>query len=393
MRRFVDPVYGSYGRAIILILAWLSLACAPVHACTIFVLTDENHSLFCNNEDWLNSKTRIWFVPAGKGYFGCAYVGFDDGTAQGGVNTQGLAYDVVAGFSEGLADDPTAPRVRGNPAQRMLETCSTVADAIAFQRTYGVGFGKVRMLVADKTGASVILGGKGGTLLVDRATQCRGFGYGAQVLEKMLAKPPEPTVANGARILRACLQTGQYATKYSNVYDLKTGDIFLYPFPDRNGEVKLNLTAELEKGGHYYDMPQISEQLSQKPRLLLTNMKRFLLDEFKPIPDLEPKVTAHTYALFQDALNGTLRRQDFTEESWRQEAPIQKEVQGWLRSFGELGSLILVDRRDEDGQRHYRYRVQFSKATVLFHFIFDEQGRHAFGGAEDVLWKGKEPGA
>ena len=66
-------------------------------ACTIFVLTDTNHAIFCNNEDWSNPKTRIWFVPAGTNYFGCAYVGFDNGFAQGGLNTEGLAFDWVAG--------------------------------------------------------------------------------------------------------------------------------------------------------------------------------------------------------------------------------------------------------------------------------------------------------
>jgi len=61
--------------------------------------------------------------------------------------------------------------------------------------------------------------------------QCRGFGYGARTLDKMLASSTEPTVANGAKILRACLQTGQYATKYVNIFDLKSGDIFLFPAP------------------------------------------------------------------------------------------------------------------------------------------------------------------
>jgi penicillin V acylase-like amidase (Ntn superfamily) len=59
-------------------LAFLSFACAPVHACTIFVLTDTNHALFCNNEDWSDPNTRIWFLPAGDGYYGAVYVGFDE---------------------------------------------------------------------------------------------------------------------------------------------------------------------------------------------------------------------------------------------------------------------------------------------------------------------------
>ena len=61
------------------VLAFLSFTSAPVYACTIFVLTDTNQALFCNNEDWSNPKTRTWFLPAGDGYYGVVYVGFDNG--------------------------------------------------------------------------------------------------------------------------------------------------------------------------------------------------------------------------------------------------------------------------------------------------------------------------
>jgi hypothetical protein len=386
MRRFISSVHRSSVRNIVLIPALLLLVCAPVRACTIFVLTDKDRALFCNNEDWSNPRTRIWFIPAAGTNHGGVYVGFDDGWAQGGMNTEGLAYDWVSGYEEIWKPDSGVPIV-GNSSQRMLETCSTVRDAIAYYRSHKeMGFFRAKILIADRTGASVRIGATNGVLQVEQASDCRGFGYGQKTLDKMLTKTTEPTVANGFRILRASVQKG--ATKYANIFDLRSGAIFLHPLPNRDDEVELKLTAELESGGHYYDMPQIPEQLSQKQRPLLTNMKRWLLDECKSIPDKEPKVTAHTLGLFHDALNGTLHPADFTEESWKQEAPIQKEVQSLLRSFGELDSLTLVDRRDEDGRRHYRYRVQFTRATLLFHFIFDEQGRHAFGNAEDVLWKG-----
>ena len=74
-------------------LAVLSLTSLPVRACTIFVLTDTNRTLFCNNEDWSDTKTRMWFLPAGEGHIGAVYVGFDNGFAQGGLNTEGLGYD------------------------------------------------------------------------------------------------------------------------------------------------------------------------------------------------------------------------------------------------------------------------------------------------------------
>jgi penicillin V acylase-like amidase (Ntn superfamily) len=191
-----------------------------VQACTIFVLTDTNRTPFFNNEDWSNPKTRIWFVPAGSNYNGCVYVGFDNGWAQGGLNNEGLACDWVAGFQDNYEAVAALRTIRGNPTQRMLETCATVEDAIAFYNEYREpSFSRASILVADKTGASVILGAKNGKLDVQRDNQCRGFGYGQRTLDQMLAKSPEPTVASGVKILRACRQKGQYATKYSNVFE------------------------------------------------------------------------------------------------------------------------------------------------------------------------------
>jgi len=242
-------------------LALLCLAAGPVRACTIFVLTDANTTLFFNNEDWSNPKSRIWFVPASMGRYGCVFVGFDSGLSEGGMNTKGLAYDVVAGYQEEWKVDPKL-EVKGHSPRQMLETCATVDETIQFYRTHQEsGFFRVKMLVADATGASVIIGASHGKLQCEVSHQCRGFGYGGRILDRMLAASPEPTVANGAEILRACLQKGQYATKYSNVFDLRSGDILLFRFPEKTNAVKLNLTAELKKGRHSYDMPQIEREL------------------------------------------------------------------------------------------------------------------------------------
>jgi hypothetical protein len=171
-------------------------------------------------------------------------------------------------------------------------------------------FWRGKILVADRTGASVIIGATNGRLQVQEDHQCRGFGFGHRILDAALAKHPQPSVDDGFNILRDCRQTGQFATKYSNIYDLKSGDIYLYPLPDQDDEVTLNLAVELAKGAHYYEMPQIKEQLAQAPRSLPIRMKRFPLDEFKPIPDNEPEVTAHLRTMIQDAAEGAVQTND-----------------------------------------------------------------------------------
>jgi hypothetical protein len=388
MKRQSVRLKGITTRGLISMLAGLVLASLPARACTIFVLTDTNRALFCNNEDWLNPKTRIWFVPAGEGYYGAAYVGFNDGWAQGGLNTEGLAFDWVAGFNEKWEPDTNLPSIRGDSSRRMLESCATVKDAIAFHRSHReAGFWRAKILVADRSGASVIIGATNGQLQVEPDDRCRGFGFGRQTLNLALAQKPEPTAINAFKILRDCRQPGQYATKYSNVFDLKTGDIFLYPFPDQDDEVKFNLAAELKKGGHYYDMPQIKEQLAQAPRPLLLNMKRFPIDEYKPIPDREPEVTAHFRAMVYDIAGGTPKSADYAAEAWKKIEPNQKAFQAEAQKLGDLTALTLVGRSEENDLRAYLYRMEFANATILERFVLDRQNRTAAGETEAVEWK------
>lgn len=361
-----------------LALGLLTLLCAPARAGTIFVLTDPRRALFFNNEDWSNPASRLWFVPAGKGHRGCAYVGFDNGWAQGGVNTEGLAFDWVAGFGEKWQPAPALRSVRGNPSQRMLETCATVDAAIAFYRGHWEpDFARAKIMVADRTGASAIIGAKDGQLQVERANQCRGFGYGREILDRRLAKPPEPTVANGVAILRACLQTGEFATKYSSVYDLKHGDLFLFPVPTQADEVKLNLAAELKLGAHYYELPLLREQLGRPSLPLPPNRRRFYLDELKPLVNQEPAVTRRLRAVVKDVIGGTMRADDYTVELWQTLAPAQKDIQAETKGLGELTAMTLVDRTIEGPRRSFRYLMDFQNARVLQRYVLDDGNKVA----------------
>jgi hypothetical protein len=348
-------------------------------ACSIFVLTDGQRALFGNNEDWSNPNTRIWFVSATNGHYGCVYVGFDNGWAQGGMNTKGVAFDWVAGFKEPYQPDPSLRQVPGNPSERMLETCANIEEAMNFYRSNREpSFTYAKILVADGTGASFILGAGDGRLHFERTNCSRGFGYGGATLQKMLAENPAPSVTNASRILRTCAQKGAYATKYSNVFDLKSQDIFLFPFPGQDQEVSLNLAAELKKGEHYYAMAAIDEQMKQPPKSLPS------VAHSKPIPDKEPKVTAHVRALIQDAIGGTMRGEDYTDETWKEIAPKQQSLQSQLRSMGDLVSLTLVDRSEQGGKRTYRYLVEFKTMKVLQRFVFDGNNKVEDSDSEDV---------
>ncbi len=361
------------GRRTWLLLVLLACSARVASACTIFVLADARHTLFFNNEDYSNPATRIWFLPATKKYYGCAYLGFNDAWAQGGVNQRGLAFDWVAtGTTNDYAPAPELKILPGNPAERMLESCKTVAEAIAFYHRYAEpGFATARMLIADKTGASVIISAEHGQLQFALAHQSRGFGYGHEALNKMLRPSLQPSLESGLPILNACRQEGQYATKYASVYDLRSGEIYLAPAGAEG--IRLNLAAELKKGGHFYDLPLLKRQLLQPPMPLLADMRRYLGEGYEPFPADEPAVTALVTRVLKEARAGLLHATDFTPAFWRVIAPAQQEMRPELEKLGDLLSIRLVERTATSRL----YLQDFQKATVLQRIELDAQNRIA----------------
>lgn len=363
----------------------------PTYACTIFVLTDSQKTLFFNNEDYSNPATRIWFLPASKQYYGVAYVGFDNDWAQGGVNTAGLAFDWVAGQKVEYVPDPRLLKVRGdNPSERMLESCATVEEAIAFYEKYQEpGFSYAKIMIADKTGASVIIGAQDGKLFFDRSTQSRGFGYGEKALREHLAKAPAASVQSGLPILQACKQEGQYPTQYSSVYDLRSGDIYLVSLKNGEKEVKLNLNTELAKGGYYYTIPALTKGLKQEPLPLSRGMNRFLSDGYTPIADLEPTTTHRFRTLFENSYNGNLNAEEFSPQLWQQIAPNLKEIEEEFKKQGKIKSFTLVERKAVDKQRSYLYLIEYEYVTILQRFILNDQNQLVLVKGELWEWKSK----
>jgi hypothetical protein len=243
-------------------------------------MTGGKEVLFCDNEDFSNPKTRIWFIPEGPKKNGCVFVGFDDGWGQGGLNEKGLAYGWVAGFKErwergsGLAD------VRGNSCQRMLESCQSVEEAVTyFGRHWEESFTYGRLLVADRTGRSVIIRAKEGKLDTPIVAQSQGighrFGLRGNGGAEMLSRISTPAKGDAVRLLQFTRQEGLNATKYSTVYDLKTCDIDLYRFPEQTEAVRFNLSRELKRGPHYYDIPALPKQRTEPLKPLTDDMKKY----------------------------------------------------------------------------------------------------------------------
>ena len=110
--------------------------------------------------------------------------------------------------------------------------------------------------------------------------------------------------------------------------------------------------------------------------------------EYKPIPDREPEVTAHLRAVVQELTDGTARADDYTAPAWKRLLAKQKSIQTFKKYVGDIVSLTLVERSSVFGwRRSYRYRIEFTRATVLAHFVLHGRNKIASGEMKTEEWK------
>jgi hypothetical protein len=360
-------------------LALVSCDAAASKACTVFVLTDGKHTRFFNNEDFVNPNTRIWFIPKGQGHFGCAYVGYDDGEAQGGINSDGLAFDWVTVDTDSYEVDPSyvpannLSKLNGSSSQHMLEQCKTVQEAIKFYQTYREpAFAKTTLVIVDKSGASVIIGSKKGQLYFSTSQESIGLGVGQATFQKMY--DAEATHSNeGELILNQCVARGNGGTKYSNSYDLQTGDIVFYQFQAQKfTQVTFNLSKELEKGAHYYETTPSALRTQQPIRPLLLNMNRHVLFINQPLADQEPEIAAKIKNLFGEVTEGVLKYDDLTYQFATDLRKNEAGIKSMLERLGQLNSLSLIYKSNTPEFSDYSYVMKFDNATILWQFLLDD---------------------
>lgn len=230
-------------KKIMAVIGIFLLLCLPANACTIFCFTHQGKTYFCNNEDWIDPFTEIAFHPAKDDGYAWVYFGFANGWAQGGVNEHGLCFDWVAGGGPfGWKPDPTKMDFQGNITEEMLRKCKTVEESIElFKRhnvkhlDYSVAF------IADKKGNSVLVHWRDGKLRTDKNTdRFHSCGAGKSKVDARLADyDGDPGMIGLADALSAGASRGRGGTKYSTVFSLSEGKIFL--FQNRNFDQYLEI--------------------------------------------------------------------------------------------------------------------------------------------------------
>ncbi|MFX0094929.1 MAG: carcinine hydrolase/isopenicillin-N N-acyltransferase family protein, partial [Candidatus Hodarchaeota archaeon] len=248
-------------------------------SCTIFSIDIGNKVLFGNNEDYKLWGTYIWFVPTHPGRYGAVYFGFQnnssvhDGHAQGGMNSWGLCVDGNGLPMAHINAHPEKPRPAGFIMESVLEECATVNQTISWFQNHNFGdrfSGQAHF--ADAYGNSVVVSpGSDGELAFTRKNNskylvstnfnlanvnhgyypCWRYDTAVSMIEAIHSEE-DLTIAACRDILDAVHAEGEYFTKYSNIFDLKSREIYVYHLRNFTEYIKLNLTEELAQGEHMY---------------------------------------------------------------------------------------------------------------------------------------------
>jgi hypothetical protein len=252
---------------------WVSyLNLNPAESCTIFTASFGNTVLFGNNEDYTNPQTYYWISPSTTQFYGGVYVGYDNFSPQGGINEKGLAFDYNALPEAALTSHPELPPLKGNPGFIILRECATVQEAIDMAEQYSWGRSLCYQIhLADATGDAVVISaGPDGELAFERKGEGNGYIVStnfnlafydedqrkglcsrydtAEALLETIKDEDNLTVEYCASILDAVHAEGASSnTLYSNVFDLKTGMIYLYYWHQFDEVVTLSVQEELTK--------------------------------------------------------------------------------------------------------------------------------------------------
>jgi hypothetical protein len=253
----------------LLFLAFSVLSVTNLHACTAVYLKSIDRILVANNEDGNNPETRIWTIPGETGKYGRLYFGYNDLSAQGGVNEKGLWFDAFGlPYQVYELDGEIYP---GDLHDKLLSECATISEVLELLGHYNRSqMTRYQWMIGDKYGNAIIV--EGDTIIRNvpneamvitnfRQSQypdgnnsgCMRYSIARQILNETEA----PHLSTCRNILSATHSEGQDVTLYSYIADLTNGLVYLYHFHDYENVVVLDIQKEISKGKYVYDLKNL----------------------------------------------------------------------------------------------------------------------------------------
>jgi hypothetical protein len=266
---------------IVLLIQIVFISAQSGKACTVISATQGDVVLAAANKDWDNISTRILFLPTSEGKYGRVYFGYQVSQGfqnSGGMNDQGLWYD-GASLPErsDIENHYNKPTVEGELCEKALEECASVDEVIQMYTQYYSPHWQGHSMWADKYGNSVIIEyGEKDIVFIQKhsdyqvmtnfyisdSTNARWYNcYRFNTAEYMLKNTAEISIDLFRSTLDAVHAEGSMPTVYSNIYDLKNGEIYVFNFHNYNESVKLNLEEQFKKGEQYLKLPELFNEV------------------------------------------------------------------------------------------------------------------------------------
>jgi hypothetical protein len=221
-----------------------------------------------NNEDFIDPNTYVWFLSSSENRFARVYFGYGSDLPQGGMNEKGLFFDYAT----------TQPRIgkfygkkevyKGSLAELAIETCLNVDQVVDLFDQYDRSYMTYQIMFADKNGNSVII--ETDTIIRKKGNYQVATNFCQSLHEpnpysierfkcadSLLHASTHYTVDYFRSILDCTHQEINSPTLYSNIYDLTSGDVYVYLFHNYSDYYRFNLYEELKKGDHAYRLADV----------------------------------------------------------------------------------------------------------------------------------------
>lgn len=237
-------------------------------ACTVFNKSDSERVLFGNVENENPTfESQFHFVPPNEtlGKYGSFFIKGENGYIGGGMNDQGLCFDVAA--------YPEHPASNGKPhgdlMKYLLEDCATVPEALSFfNQYYWPGHCCNHIMIMDKTGSSAVVELIYGVLYVYYKNgdsqvitnysiadpEIRFGDYPCPRFQKATDQLDTATVTldNFQKICEN-VHNAYYNALFSTIYDPVNLNIYFFnPNIPGSERTKFSLVEEMNKGSHFY---------------------------------------------------------------------------------------------------------------------------------------------
>lgn len=250
-------------------------------SCSIFSVSRDGNTFFCNNEDEGLRHGRVWFLPGPEGLHGLVLFGYgiyrNILVPVGGMNDQGLCLDMTTVSKTQIQLDPNKPDYEGSYFIDMLRECTTVEEAKLWVRSYDLLLLNWQQAhIADDTGDAVVIGlDDSGDLWMTNKSEdylvSTNFNLAQSephyverydTIVSMLSTMSELTLDYCQEILQTVSAS---ATMYSYICDQQNRLLYLYSRSDFERFAILDIADELAAGDHSYDIEKLVSQQTGQP--------------------------------------------------------------------------------------------------------------------------------